>query len=1094
MVMTRKSAWRKNNRREIKYTLERYLAIMAIIALGVGFFSGLKITRSAMVKSMDIYVSNQQMYDFRLLSTLGLTKDDVQYFSELEDIIAEGSVSMDFIADMGSENEVVLRAHSLTKEINRLNIKYGRIAETGNECVLDARIFPKDILGTKIRIATTNDDATLDAFAYEEYTVVGMADSANYLNYDRGTTSLGSGSITGFVYLPEDGFSTDYYMEILIRLDGYHEVYSKEYKELISTIEEPLKDGLELRGELRYEVIVEEARQKVSNAQKEYDEGYQEYLEEKAKAEDELNQALQELTDAKQEISEQEEKLKDADVKLADGERTYEKSLLDYELAYQEYETKKEDTFALLDAQQEELSKNRNAVTSGLKQIEDSGVIEQYNELTKTIQSLEHALTQMDDTSSEEYITTLSLLEQARAALREIEGTGIIQQYDELNSNLAQLGAGQEELNKGREKANQEFAAAKTQLAEAKRQLDIAKEEIENNKEDIEAGWEALERGKAEYEEGLQKYEEGKEEADQSFAEAEEELTKAQEEINNALKDVEDIPGAKVYVLSRNQNVGYASFENDSSIVDGIAKVLPIFFFLVAALVCLTTMTRMIDEQRTQIGTLKALGYSDSAIAGKYIFYSGSAAVLGCGIGYLLGTKLFPIAIWEAYGMLYGFSSIEYVFDVSLAIFSLAVSLLCSAGVTYISSKAELLQMPAQLIRPKAPKAGRRVLLERVPVLWKRISFLHKVSIRNILRYKRRFFMTVIGIAGCTSLVVAALGIRDSIRNIGNDQFDTIMTYDYNISFTEAQSVEEREKYVEEFSDILTQCVFVSTNEMEVVQKDRIKKVSVVATDDSEITKLIGFHYNKETVPYPSYGKVAVNDKLAEDFDLKPGDTITIKINETDTIEVEISTIFENYMNNYLFMTGKTYQALFGEEAHYKNAYATTAKEELYQVSASLSKGDDVATVSVLKDMRSMIDNMMSSLDSIVWLVIACAGALGFVVIYNLNNINITERNREIATIKVIGFYAQETRSYVFRETIILTFIGSLIGLGLGKLLHMFIMEQINVDAISFNEQVFGSSYLISILVTFAITLLVNLILNKKIDRVNMTESLKSVE
>lgn len=1094
MVMMRKSAWRKNNLREIKHTLERYLAIVAIIALGVGFFSGLRITRTAMVKSLDTYASKQQMYDFRLLSTLGLTKEDVEYFKEQEKLIAEGAISMDFIADMGAGKELVLRAHSMTQEMNLLNIKYGRIAEAGNECVLDARFFPKEILGSTIRIASNNEEETMDAFAYEEYTVVGLADSVYYLSYDRGTTSLGSGSISGFVYMPEGGFSTDYYTEIIVRLESYHEVYSKEYKDLITAKERPLKEALELRGELRYESIVEEARQKIADAQKEYDEGYQEYLDERTKAEDELNQALQDLTDAKKEIDQQEAKLKDGEEKLADGEREYEKSFKDYTVAYEKFKDKKESTFTELDAQQEELDRNRSDVTTGMKQIEESGVLDQYQELTENRKNLEAALTLIGDPNSEEYFTTFGQLQQIRAAIQQIEMTGVIQQYEELKGNLSQIDEGQEQLTQGRAKASKEFAAAEAQLTEAKGQLAEAKEEIDKNKEEIRKGWKVLEEGKEKYEEGLQEYEDGKEEAESSFAEAEEELKNAQEEIDKALKEIEDIPKAKVYVLSRNQNVGYASFENDSSIVDGIAKILPIFFFLVAALVCLTTMARMVDEQRTQIGTLKALGYSDRAIAGKYMFYSGSAAILGCAIGYLLGTKFFPMAIWEAYGMLYGFSNIEYVFDISLAIISLTVSLFCSAGVTFISSKAELLQMPAQLIRPKAPKAGRRVLLERIPFLWKRISFLHKVSIRNILRYKRRFFMTILGIAGCTSLVVAALGISNSIRNLGNNQFDTIMTYDYNISFTEEQSMEEREKFAEKFSDLLSECVFVSTQEMEVVQKGKIKKATIVATDDPEITRLIGLYYKEEIMPYPPTGKVAVNKKLAEELGLKPGDTITIKRNETDTAEVEISITFENYMNNYLFMTAETYRALFGEELLYKNAYASTNQEDIYQVSAALSKGDQVATVSVMNDLRSMIDNMMTSLDSIIWLVIACAGALGFVVIYNLNNINITERNREIATIKVIGFYANETRSYVFRETLILTLIGSLLGLGLGKLLHMFIMDQIKVDAVSFKEQIFGISYLISILVTFAITLLVNLLLNKKIDRINMTESLKSVE
>ncbi len=444
--------------------------------------------------------------------------------------------------------------------------------------------------------------------------------------------------------------------------------------------------------------------------------------------------------------------------------------------------------------------------------------------------------------------------------------------------------------------------------------------------------------------------------------------------------------------------------------------------------------------------------------------------------------------------MLYGFSSIEYVFDASLAVISMIASLVCSVGVTYISCKAELMEMPAQLLRPKAPKPGKRVLLEYIPVLWNRLGFLRKVSIRDILRYKRRFFMTVLGIAGCAALVVAAMGVRDSIRNIVNDQFNTITIYDYNIAFIEAQSQQEREEFTQKFSDVLSQCVFVYTDEMEVVQGNNIKKVSIVATDDPNITKVIGLHLDGQTVPYPDFGKVVINDKLARELGLSKGDTITIRYDEVNTAKAEISGIFENYVGNYLFMTAKTYQSLFGKEVLYKNAYAKTQEEDLYSVSAQLSKAEGVASVSVLNDMRTMVDNMMQGLDYIILLVIACACALGFVVIYNLNNINIIERTREIATLKVLGFYPRETRSYVFRETIMLTSIGCLFGLGLGKLLHEFVMEQISIEAVSFRKQIFLPSYLIAVAVTFMITFLVNLILQKKIEKINMAESLKSIE
>jgi len=402
--------------------------------------------------------------------------------------------------------------------------------------------------------------------------------------------------------------------------------------------------------------------------------------------------------------------------------------------------------------------------------------------------------------------------------------------------------------------------------------------------------------------------------------------------------------------------------------------------------------------------------------------------------------------------------------------------------------------MPAELIRPKAPKPGRRVILERIPFIWNRLSFLRKVSIRNILRYKKRFLMTVLGVAGCTSLIVTALGIKDSISNIVNDQYDTITTYDYDIYFLEAQSEEDMREFREIYSELLSECVFVSTDNVEVISDKGIKKCHVVATDDPGITNIIGLYLNGEKVPYPDFGKVVINKKLADYTDLSVGDKITVKINDTDEVALEIGGIFENYINNYMYMTGETYEAFFGSECLYKNAYATAGGEDLYAISASLSESDKVASVSVLNDMRVIVDNMMKSLNYVIWLVIACAGALGFVVIYNLNNINITERTREIATIKVIGFYSFETHAYVFRENIVLTAIGAFLGLGLGKLLHEFVMDQINIEMVTFKVQIFPISFAIAIIFTFILTFVVNLMLRRKIDNINMAESLKSVE
>lgn len=1116
MVVRRNSVWKKNNRREVKKTWERYFAIMAIIALGVGFFAGLKVTKTAMVNNLDNYVNEYNMYDFHLISSLGLTDDDLKYFNDKEGIIAEGEMSVDFIAEFivgGEERGVVLKAHSITKSVNNLNLIKGRMPETSNEVVLDASVFSDEIINKKIHISSENNEDTIELFSHKEYLVVGLADSVNYLNYDRGTTSLASGSIYGFVYMPEEGFDSDYYTEIMIRLDSNRrqssqdgsgqngnsrhdeiKIYSDKYNDMISENENGIKEALRYRADLRYGEIVGEVNEALADAQKEYDEGYEEYLSEKADVEAELKDAWLKLEDAKQEIADNEEKLKDGEIQIAQAYEDYLEGLQSYEDGLEEYEREKEDVLATLESNQKELDSNREKVAAAIAQIEESGVHTQYEQLTAAIPELEQTLLYINDTTSEEYLTVLSSLNQAKAAVAQIEATGVMEQYAMLLDSKLEINEGQKKLGEAKEEAEIGFTKAERELRDAKEKLDSGAKEIEASKEEIVEGWEALEEGKIEYQDGLLEYEDGKKEAEEGFAEAEEELADARIKLADAKKEIDDIPQPKTFVLNRNYNSGYANFDSDSSIVDGIAEILPLYFFLVAALVCSTTMTRMVDEQRTQIGTLKALGYGNGAISRKYMSYSGSAALIGCLLGYVLGTKFFPMAIWEAYGMLYGFSPIEYVFDMKLAIICLIISLLCSAGVTFISCRRELLKMPAALIRPKAPKAGKRVLLERVPFLWRKVSFLHKVSIRNIFRYKRRFLMTVIGIAGCTSLIVAALGIRDSIKNVANDQFGNIMTYDYNISFTEDITEEERESFLNTYKEELSECIFVATDEVDVIHGNALKQVSVVATDDPDITKVIELSLDGEKVIYPAFNKVILSNRIADEMNLEVGDNISFHISPMETVSVELGGVFENYVGNYMFMTAETYKVLFGEEPGYNNAYGKTNKDNLYQVSAMLLNDDNVIAVNVINDIRAMVDNMMVSLDGVIWLVVLCAGALGFVVIYNLNNINITERSREVATLKVIGFYQNETSSYVFRETITLTFIGALAGLVLGKLLHMFIMSEIKVEMVSFKEQIFGISYLISFVATVAVTLLVNWMLRKKIERVNMAESLKSVE
>ncbi|MBR5583804.1 MAG: ABC transporter permease, partial [Lachnospiraceae bacterium] len=499
--------------------------------------------------------------------------------------------------------------------------------------------------------------------------------------------------------------------------------------------------------------------------------------------------------------------------------------------------------------------------------------------------------------------------------------------------------------------------------------------------------------------------------------------------IADAEAELADIEEPDSYILGRETNVGYACMENDSAIVNGIANVFPVFFYAVAALVCVTTMNRMIEEQRTQIGVLKALGYSEASIMGKYLFYSGSAAISGCLVGYFFGTWFFPYVIWIAYSTMYDVAEIQYVFDAGVLIFSLIVSILCSMGVTFISCKNELAEVAAELMRPKAPKAGKRIFLEYIPFIWKPMKFLHKVSYRNVFRYKRRFFMMVIGISGCTGILVTGFGVQDSIANIANDQYDRIQVVDVNVMLSDEVD-EQTDELIASISDgRVTDYIYVMEKSLDLVTDGAVKGLSLVAIDENDDIypyMILPDEETGENLRYPGDGECVLTDKLARTYDLQVGDQVVFRDDENHTMELTLTGIAENYLSNFVYLTTQTYEACLGEKAEIKSIYLNLAEGvDPHSLTADFMKDDKVAAATVSSDSKDRFTTMIESLDMLIVVISACAAFLAFIVLYNLTNINITERIREIATIKVLGFYKNETASYVFRENLILTAFGA---------------------------------------------------------------------
>ena len=1065
-----KSMMKRNTFREIKKSFGRYFAILAIVALGVAFFSGLKITQSVMVHSADVYLKDLQFYDYRLVSTLGFTEENVEALAEKEDVrAAEGAISAEVLYKDAGENERVIKMHSITEKVNKLKLVAGEMPQSADECVVDSVLFSEDAIGSKLVLSENNTTDDLDKFAYKEYTITGLVQSPCYIQFERGNTSIGNGRISGFAYILKDGFAVDYDTEIYIKFDEDYDIYSDEYDSYMDAKEADWEAYTKEQADIRYEKIVKDA-------QDELDEKKEELEEKRAEAEAELESAKQQLTDGETEISDGKNQIASAKTELSakaselqSGKDALSSKAAELESASQQISGQE----SALAAKKAEYEQGLNAYLAAKQQVTD-----QRN-------SLEAAKAQlMENTPGYE-----EMLAQIEAGLTEVAGAEA-----ELNAKNAELEAAAGQLSS----AESQLAAAKQQIEDGKNALAAAEAELtdgENQlaaaKEQIEEKEDQLEAAETELADGLLQYQEKQSEFDEQMQDADDQIADAQSKID-------EIEKPETYVLDRNTNVGYVCLKNDSGVVKGIANVFPVFFFLVAALICMTTMNRMVEEQRTQIGVLKALGFSEGKIMGKYLFYSGSAAISGTLIGYVLGIHFFPLVIITAYGIVYKMGGIYYVSDLPLVLVSLTVAVLCSVGTTWLSCHKELKEVAADLMRPKAPKAGKRVFLEHVPFIWKRLKFLQKVSVRNIVRYKKRFFMMVIGISGCTALLVMGFGVRDSVVAVADQQYEEIQLYDIGVTLKDGKMPGEAD--LKSLDSVLEKenaaGMYAMEKTIDLVTDKGTKSIHMVAVENpDEVGDFISLHTKKqEPIAYPKEGEAVLSKKVAETYAVKKGDTILLRDSDNNEMHLKVTGICENHIYNYVYIAPESYEKQIGDVV-FKNVYVRLPDaSDIHEVSAALMKADGVTAVTVNSDMLSRISQMMSCMNYIVIIIIICAGALAFIVLYNLNNINITERVREIATIKVLGFYPKETASYVFRENMVLTAIGCGLGLILGKWFHRFVMGEIQIDMVSFNVQINAVSYLFSVLLTMGFAWIVNCMMTGKLERINMAESLKSID
>ena len=1075
-----RSAMLKDIFREIGRTKSRFFSIFAIIALGAGFFAGLKATCPDMLATQEKYFAEQNLMDVRLVSTYGFSENDIEAIKTVDGI---REIYPTYSKDVFIQNEenasLIGKVMAYPdKGMNEVILLEGRLPENPGECLVEkhAHLHVLHEVGDTLTVYTTNkDDPIEDTLERDSWEVVGVVMSPQYISYDRGSASIGDGSVDTYVMVFEENFKYDVYTDVYITLDSTVglSTFSKEYSEAVEAADADFEVIADAREKGRLKEVRDEANEKIADAKKEI-----------ADAEQELADAEQELADALAELEEGEKELADGWAEYNDGLKKYEDGLVEFEEEIADAEREIASGYADIERGWREYESGKQAYEEGLAQFEAglaaSGM--SVNELYGLRGTLEQHIAQNEGVPGME-----SVVADLKSSLAEVNGyissyEDILEAENELNAAYSELTEGESalrdaesELEKAKKEGPEEFAEAKQELENAHAELLEAETELAD--------------GRKEYEEGLAEFEEAE-------AEARTEIEKARFDIAEAEDELANLKDPIWYVFTREDNPGYSTYEGDANRIENVGKVFPVFFFLVAMLVCLTTMTRMVEEHRTQIGTMKALGYGKGVIMLKYIAYSALASISGAVFGIALCVFVFPLVIYSAYGMMYVVPPLEFIPTPGIWIIIGVICVACTTFAAIMACAAELRECPAELMRPKAPKAGKRVLLERIPFIWKRLNFNKKVTVRNLFRYKKRIFMTILGIAGCTALTLTGFGLYSSISVILEKQYSEIFNYDLIVALdTDAGDDKVREVRKELYANEISEHNLAVY--MKAVDMDGIGDISLVVTDDSEAIKdMVSFRDRKTKEKYDLTDEgVIITERLAELAEVSVGDEITFICNDVP-LTAKITAVSENYAMHFIYMTENLYKALCGEEMEINTVFTIMSddgKDAQFDLANDLTGYKGVLALSFSRTTKDSFGDTVENLNYVVILIIACAAALAFVVLYNLTNINITERIREIATIKVLGFYDGEVSAYVFRENIILTIIGDAVGLFLGIWLHKFVLNVAQTDIVMFGRDLPYWTFIAAFVVTVLFAIIVNWIMFFKLKNVSMVESLKSV-
>lgn len=958
----------------IKKTFKRFLSILAIVLLGVGFFTGIRQTSPNMEESVDAYFKKQNAYDINLISTWGITKDEINILKE-KGYDVEPSYSIDAL--IRTDDDYVVKVHSYdpSAKMNKLIMIEGRLPQTNSECVIEKN---KNLSNYKI-----GDTITIESDTLKEKTlkIVGFVKSPLYISRERGSTKLLNGQVNFYMYSLNTNFDSEYYTESYIKLNNDMSTYSKKYEQLINTEKDKLED-------ITTDFIETRFNNEKKDALKELNDNIDKYNKEK-------KDTYKKLDDAEIKINKNEKSLNNNLTKLNNNEKK----------AKETFKTKKQ-----------EIEVNKKKVNDGITTLKRN----------------------------------ISYLESIGG-----DTTDLKVQLSVLESNLKKLNDGYNTLLKQEKSTYKEISNARSKINNGKKQIEKARKELEDSRK----------------------------KADKEFADA-------YQKIEDARKEIDELDKPEWYILDLESNVGYYSFSQDSERINKLAKVFPLLFYIVAVLVSLTTMTRMVEEERGELGTLKSLGYNDNQILFKYIIYALLATTIGSLLGVIIGSKTIPRIIYGMYSIMYTLGDFINSFDLTSALIGSLIAIGCIILSTYLAVKKSLKEVPAELLRPKSPTAGKRVFLEKIPVIWRHLSFSRKVTVRNVFRYKKRFLMTILGIAGCTGLIITGFGIQDCITDMVPKQYEDIFNYDLEITFNKDSKTLDKDyeeiSKLKEFTDTLK----VNKEAIDILNKDTNQTVQIIVPFDN-YNNFIKIQDRKTKKQYDLKDKIYISEKLYKLLKLKENDTLKIKLDEKEyTTKVGGST--ENYIMHYIYMSKDIYNSDSYNTMLVKvdNLTDETRKE----LSNKLKEYDSVSKLTYNSLSRTIFDDAMENFEQVSGILIVSAGLLAFVVLYNLSSINISERKRELASIKVLGFYDNEVYNYVSRENKLLTFIGMILGCLIGYILTIYIIKTCELDITMFSPKISIYSYIYSLGITLIFTVLVDIATYFSLKHIKMVESLKSVE